>query len=283
MLHLDIAGALAATITPTHGIKNEDLTQLRTAMKRYTEDWLKERKNGLHPWSMDPYKKDVIKDVKTVAKRAASDGITTIVWVGIGGSGLGPKVIQEVLEGPETREFILLDTIDPSILEMTMDIIDWRSTLLVVASKSGGTLEPMSTFLLCYEKLREAMKGKAPERVVAITDPAQGHLRRFSTEHGFRMLPIPPDVGGRYSVFTPIGLLAIALLDGDIDAFVRGAKEVDTACQQSSLDDNPAALLASVQYLIDTKRGCPIRVIMPYSQRLESVARWNQQLIAESL
>jgi len=80
-----------------------------------------------------------------------------------------------------------------------------------------------------------------------------------------------------------VGLLPLALLDADVEQFVRGAKEIDTVCQNTSVDDNPAALLACIQFLLDTKRGYPIRVIMPYSQRLESIARWEQQLLAESL
>jgi glucose-6-phosphate isomerase len=97
------------------------------------------------------------------------------------------------------------------------------------------------------------------------------------------MLPLPSDVGGRYSIFTPVGTFALALMDADVNAFLRGAKEMDTLCQKTRLDENPAALLAATQFLLDTKRGYPVRVIMPYSTRLQSVARWNQQLIAESL
>ena len=116
-----------------------------------------------------------------------------------------------------------------------------------------------------------------------LTDPESGFLHSFCLEQGIQMLPIPAAVGGRFSIFTPIGLLPLAILDGDVDSFVRGAKEMDTLCQQSLMEDNPAALLASVQYVLDTKRGYNVRVIMPYSQRLASMGRWNQQLIAESL
>jgi glucose-6-phosphate isomerase len=119
--------------------------------------------------------------------------------------------------------------------------------------------------------------------VIAITDPEKGSLRDFCLEHGISMLPLPSDVGGRYSIFTPIGLLPLALLGGDVNAFLRGAKEMDTVCQQTNFEDNPAALLAGVQFLLDTKRGYSNRVIMPYAQKLESVGRWDQQLIAESL
>ncbi|MDD5751220.1 MAG: hypothetical protein PHS73_01735, partial [Candidatus Peribacteraceae bacterium] len=201
----------------------------------------------------------------------------------IGGSGLGPKVLQEVFERPETMEFVLLDTLDPTIIEMTTRLVDWKHTLLVVASKSGGTLESMSAFFYCWEKLKAARRDRAREFMVAITDPFSGPLRSFCVEEDIRMLTIPSAVGGRYSIFTPVGLLPLALLDGNVDAFARGAKEMDTLCQNPTLEENPAALLASVQFLLESKRGYRIRVIMPYSQRLASLARWNQQLIAESL
>ena len=252
-------------------------------MRRYVDDWLKEREKGQHAWTMDPYNQRVTAQVKDVVTRAKEEKIKTVVWIGIGGSGLGPKVIQEAYEGLDTIEFILLDTIDPAILSMYMELIDWKNTLVVVASKSGGTLEPMSVFFLCYQKLKDAMGEKAPERIVALTDPREGKLRMFCLDNGIRMLPIPSDVGGRYSIFTPIGLLPLGLLGGNIDEFQRGAKEIDTLCQKNVLDENPAALLACVQFILDTKRNYPIRVIMPYSQRLESASRWNQQLVAESL
>jgi glucose-6-phosphate isomerase len=283
MLHLSIEAALAKAITPSKGIPDQELTGLQTGMKRYIEDWLKEREKGEHAWSMDPYNKDTVQQVKEIAMRAKAQRIRTVVWIGIGGSGLGPKVIQEAFEGPDTIEFILLDTIDPSVLSLFINLIDWKKTMLVITSKSGGTLEPMSVFFLCWQKLQEARKDKASEYVVGITDPRTGRLRGFCLEHGIEMLPIPTEVGGRYSIFTPVGLLPLALLGGDIDRFVRGAKEMDTICQQTNMESNPAAALASVQFLLDTKRNYPVRVIMPYAQKLVSIARWNQQLIAESL
>lgn len=283
MLHIDTVNALASTITPTRGITDQEMKSQDTALRRYIEAFLAEREKGEHGWSMNPYDKSVLQQVQEVADRAKAEKIQTVLWVGIGGSGLGPKVIQEVLEGPDTIEFILLDTIDPAILQLYSTILDWKQTMVVVASKSGGTLEPMSAFFFCWSYLKKALKDKAADRVIAITDPNKGNLRSFCLEHGISMLPLPPDVGGRYSIFTPIGLLPIALLNGDIEAFVRGAKIMDTACQHTNIPENPAANLARMQYLLDTKRENPIRVIMPYSQQLESISRWSQQLIAESL
>ncbi|NOS66949.1 MAG: hypothetical protein HOO67_01115 [Candidatus Peribacteraceae bacterium] len=283
MLTLDISAALAKAITPSMGIPDAEISGLRTSMKKHVEDWLKERSAGKHAWSMDPYDAKLIQRVKEVAMTAKGQGIRTVLWVGIGGSGLGPKVMQEVFEGPDTVEFIVVDTIDPSALEQILGMIDWKTTLLVIASKSGDTLEPMSVFFLFWDELLKQKKLRPQDHVLAITDPEKGTLHDLCIREDIPMLPLPPAVGGRYSIFTPIGLLPLALLGGDVNAFVRGAKEMDTLCQSTGLQENPAALLAATQFLLDTRRGYPVRVIMPYGVRLQSIARWDQQLIAESL
>ena len=283
MLTLDIQGTLAKVITPSFGIPDQEFSGIRASIRRYTEDWLRERERGEHAWSMNPYDKILLKQVTDAARRVKAEHIKTVVWLGIGGSGLGPKVLQEVFESPSTPEFLIIDTIDPAMLDMHFSLIDWRSTLVVVVSKSGGTLETMSAFFACFEHLKDKIKTRLADHVLAITDPSEGPLRAFALDNGIPILPIPPAVGGRYSIFTPVGLFALALLNGDVKAFCRGAKEMDTHCQETTLQQNPAATLAAVQFLLDTKRNYPVRVIMPYSDRLYSLGRWDQQLIAESL
>ncbi|PIR54493.1 hypothetical protein COU75_00540 [Candidatus Peregrinibacteria bacterium CG10_big_fil_rev_8_21_14_0_10_42_8] len=283
MLQLDISASMGKVITPNKGIPEQEFSSLLTSLRRYIENYNKERADGGHAWADDPQNEDTIAKVKEVAAFAKTQKISTVVWIGIGGSGLGPKVLREVFETPNTPEFILLDTIDPYMLNMYDSILDWKSTLLVVVSKSGGTLEPMSVFFHCWKRMQEARGKDAGDFTIAITDPKKGTLKTFCLESGIRTLPIPDNVGGRYSIFTPVGLLPVALLGANVDEFVRGAKDMDKICQNVTPDENPAAMLASVQFLLDTKRDCNVRVIMPYSQRLESFARWNQQLIAESL
>src|SRR5438874_449298 len=95
MLHLDIAGTLAKSITPAMGITAQELSGLRTASRKYCEEWLKERSRGEHLWSMDPYDKKIIDRVKEAAIRAKAEGIKTVLWIGIGGSSLGPQVLLE--------------------------------------------------------------------------------------------------------------------------------------------------------------------------------------------
>ena len=283
MLHIDITGALAKVLTPSLGIPEQEITGLRTTMKRFVNDWQDECKAGLHAWTQDPYNEVVIRNVQEIAKRVKKEKVQTVVWIGIGGSGLGPKVMQDVFETPNTVELIVIDTIDPAALHTYLSMIDWKQTLIIVASKSGATLETMSAFFLFWEALQGARGGKAANRVIAITDPQEGFLRDFSMKHGIAILPIPPGVGGRFSIFTPVGLLPLALLDGNVAQFVQGAIDMDELCRNELLEDNPAALLAGMQFLLEMKKGYLIRVVMPYSERLRSIARWDQQLIAESL
>jgi glucose-6-phosphate isomerase len=283
MLTLDIKGTLAKVISPTYGIPDSEFAAIRGSVRRYTEEWLAEREKGQHGWSMNPYDKAAIKDVTTLVENLKSEKITTVVWICIGGSGLGPRVIQEIFESPKTPSLIIIDTIDPATLSMHLDLIDWKHALIVTVSKSGSTLETMAAFFACYEKLKSTVKTHPGNRVIAITDPEGGPLRAFAKQHRIHTLSIPTNVGGRFSIFTPVGLLSLGLLGGDIAQFVRGAKEMDTYCQETTLSRNPAASLATVQFLLDTRRNYPIRVIMPYGDRLISMARWEQQLIAESL
>lgn len=283
MLHVDITGSLAKTLNPSVGITDQEITGLRTSMKRFVGEWGEESAVGRHAWTQDIHNDMMLHTVADIAKRVKKDKIQTVLWIGIGGSGLGPRVIQEAFETPNTVEFIVVDTVDPATLQMYLEIVDWKQTLVVVVSKSGGTLETMSAFFLYWDALKVAFGRRAASRVIAITDPEEGYLRKFSEEHAIEILPIPRDVGGRYSIFSPVGLLPMALLDGDVMQFAQGAADMDELCHREMLEENPAALLAAAQFLLDTKKGYPVRVIMPYSYRMQSVGRWNQQLIAESL
>lgn len=282
MLTLDVSGSLAKLITPSYGVSDQDLLQLRGSMKRYVEEMRAECEAGMHPWTRSIYDETAVRSVREIRERTKKQKIETILWIGIGGSGLGPHVLKEVFESPKTPELVIVDTIDPSMLQLYLDVLDWKHTLVVVASKSGGTLETMSAFFLYWEKLQAAHGPKATEYAIAITDPAAGSLQSFCAARGIPVLP-HPEVGGRYAIFTVIGLLPLALLDADIDGFLQGAADLEAQCFSPSLDENPAAMLAAIQYLHETKKGYVMRVIMPYSARLQSLARWNQQLVAESL
>jgi glucose-6-phosphate isomerase len=291
VLQLDITGVLAKTITPSMGIPENDFRTIENTLKNYVQDFLNERSAGKHEWAMAPYDREVIGAVEDYVARIrgekvlrhGSAQVETILWIGIGGSGLGPRVIKEVFETAETPELIVIDTIDPAVIAEELKLVDWKRTLVVIASKSGGTLEPMAAFFIIEEKLKAALGEEAKKRIVAITDPKEGVLKAYADKQGYATLPITPGIGGRYSIFTPIGLLPLLLLRADLSSFLRGAKEMDTLCQELSFEKNPAMRLAAVQFLLDAKRDYLIRVIMPYATRLQSLGRWEQQLLAESL
>ncbi|HLC75689.1 MAG TPA: hypothetical protein VJB82_01025 [Candidatus Peribacterales bacterium] len=283
MLSLDITGTLAKVITPSLGIPENDLGTIKNTLKSYVDDFLRERAAGNHAWAMSPYDREIVAAVEDAAARVRKNKIETILWIGIGGSSLGPRVMKEVFETPQTPELIVIDTVDPAVIAAELSIIDWQRTLVVIASKSGETLEPTTVFFVIEEKMRQVLKEKTAEHIIAVTDPKEGMMKEYADSRGYATLPIMQGIGGRYSIFTPIGLLPLALLGGDIGAFLRGAKEMDTVCQFADLAENPAAQLAAVQFLLDTKRDYMIRVIMPYATRLQSLGRWEQQLLAESL
>lgn len=284
MLSVDTSGTLAKVITPSFGLPEQEVERMRTSMRKITEDWLLEREKGQHAWSMCPYDRSLMDQVRERAKALRALAPATVLWIGIGGSSLGTRVIQDACALDESVELLILDTVDPAVVERTLQEVEWRRTILIVASKSGATLEPLSVFFLAFHRLRATLGSKeALQRTLVLTEIGGGMLRSIAIQEGIPVLPLPSNVGGRFSIFTAIGLLPLELLGGDVSNFLRGAKEMDTLCQQTDLLGNPASKLATIQYLLDVRRGYPLRVCMPYSARLWSLALWEQQLVAESL
>src|SRR5689334_5598376 len=117
MLTIDIAGSLAKLITPSYGVSDQDLLALRSSMKRYIEEMRSECDAGEHPWARSAFDEEAIRGVREAAERIKKEKIETILWIGLGGSGLGPRVIKEVFESPDTPELVIVDTIDPTTLQ----------------------------------------------------------------------------------------------------------------------------------------------------------------------
>ncbi|MFW6205859.1 MAG: glucose-6-phosphate isomerase [Gemmatimonadota bacterium] len=219
-----------------------------------------------------------------------------VVVLGIGGSALGSTALLHALKGPDWNErsddgrdhfprLYVLDNVDPDTVASLLDRIDVRSTLLNVISKSGTTAETMSQFLVFRERLEAALDDPSAIRrhLVFTTDPETGVLRQIADAENVITLPVPRNVGGRFSVLSAVGLFPAALVGIDIDALLAGARAMDARCRTDALAENPAGVFAALQWLADTEAGAPIHVMMPYSDRLYSVADWFRQLWAESL
>jgi glucose-6-phosphate isomerase len=217
-----------------------------------------------------------------------------VVVLGIGGSALGPIALRTALLEPQWNALTkdergawprlqVLDNVDPRTIVALLDRLDLSRSLFIVISKSGGTAETMAQYLVIRARLQSAVGGDVQRHLVFVTDPDKGALRTIARAEKIPALDIPPNVGGRYSVLTPVGILPAALTGMDTGALLAGAGEIAQRCESDSLAKNPAGTFAMLQFLADTKLGRHIQVLMPYSDPLRDIADWFVQLWAESL
>ncbi len=208
-----------------------------------------------------------------------------LILMGIGGSILGPQLLQSALSGPNDKMRLwTMDNTDPDgvyrVLRRLHHELD--RTLCVVTSKSGGTMETLNAM----EETRAAMTRvglKFPKQAVAVTMPGSKLDERAKSEGWLASFPVWEWVGGRTSLFSPVGLLPAALLGLDVDALVQGAARMDEVTRVREVRDNPAAILAAAWYDATERRGLREMVIEPYKDRLEPWSRYVQQLMMESL
>ncbi len=217
-----------------------------------------------------------------------------VVVLGIGGSALGAKALLNALRPPawnelddEGREFFprltVLDNVDPTTIAAALRRIDPRRVLVNVISKSGGTAETMAQYLVIRQWLEDALGSAAVRHLVFTTDPEKGALREIAQADGIATLNVPPSVGGRFSVLSPVGLLPAALVGIDIAALLEGARTAVENADEPDLLHNRAALYAALLWSADATQGARIHVLMPYTDRLREFAEWFRQLWAESL
>ncbi len=217
-----------------------------------------------------------------------------ILVLGIGGSALGGMALAHALLHPywnllseEERNgyprIFFLDNIDPDSMNALFDVLDLSKTLVNVITKSGSTAETMSQFLIIKDRLEKELQDNYRYNIVATTDKKTGVLRQIAEQEGYKTFVVPDDVGGRFSVFSAVGLLPLALVGIDIDSIINGIKDMDLALKNTDIHENIAAQNALIHYLLDTEKGKHISVMMPYSSRLKYVADWYVQLWAESL
>ncbi len=222
--------------------------------------------------------------------RARAD---TLVVLGIGGSALGPIATQTALQHPfynnlprELRRGPMLyvpDNADPELNAGLLDVLDLEQTVFNVITKSGTTAETMAAFLYFREALAKRIgTNRLADHLVLTTDPKKGALRQIAEREGYPSLPLPANVGGRFSELTAVGLFPAAVTGVDIGEMLAGAAFADKRCQERDPRKNPAAMNALIQFLLD-KKGKNMVVMMPYAQRLKDVADWFRQLWAESL
>ena len=146
-----------------------------------------------------------------------------------------------------------------------LDILDLKKTLVNVITKSGDTAETMAQFMILKNRLENELGDDYRKNIVATTDKRTGILRQIAEQEGYKTFVVPDDVGGRYSVFSAVGLLPFALVGIDIDEITTGIKDMDLMLKNPDIFHNIAAQNALVHYLMDIKLGKNVTVMMPYS------------------
>ncbi len=214
-----------------------------------------------------------------------------VVVIGIGGSYLGAKAVIEAMGNSFSQ---LQNNGNPHVIFAGQNICeDYHSELLqllnnknysiVVISKSGTTTEPAIAFRLLKQHLENKVgKSEAANRIVAITDESKGALRKLANAEGYRTFIIPDDVGGRYSVLTPVGLLPIAIAGFDIKKLIEGAvnAEKDTS-SKIAFEKNPACVYVAARNAL-YKKGKNVEIMVNYTPKLHFLTEWWKQLYGES-
>jgi len=286
LIRLDVNGFFSH-VAGEHGLRREDLKELAVRTTTVLRDLGERRQEGLLPFTELPYDETSIARANELAE-GLRERFDRLIVLGIGGSALGAKTaietVRHVGDGQSGMRVDVVDNIDPVTFAALLAEADLERTAFNVISKSGQTAETMAQFLIARDRLlRKVGAGRYHEHIVVTTDPEQGTLRALADDEGFVSLPVPPGVGGRFSVLSAVGLLPIAAAGLDIERLCAGARRIDV---HTSIDDpwrNPAALHAMLLYVVLRERGAGIHVLMPYCDGLRRLAEWYAQLWAESL
>lgn len=299
-IRIDVSRAKSGAVGAEHGITPAEFREIQKRVDEAHTVLQAERREGKYGF-WDLYKQtDVLNDVKKAAARFREKGYDNFVVLGIGGSSLGTIALGSALLSPYHNlltkrqrkglpRLFVMDNIDPVVFREMMRLCPPKKTLYNVISKSGGTAETMSQLMIVVDAIekklgREGLK----DHLVVTTNPRipeapPSHLHPVAEEYGLTEFAVPLNVGGRFSVFSPVGMFPAAMLGMDLDAMMEGCAAMDQRCSMSDLGSNPAYLRAAVQYLADVKKGKVMSVMFAYANGLYSIADWYRQLWAESL
>lgn len=239
---------------------------------------------------------------------SVKNNIDAVISLGIGGSYLGNKLLfdtqcgafwnhKNIAErGGYPKVYFSGNNIDPRSTKELIEHIESSAkahhvhtgdekykVMLICISKSGSTLDTMSSFIIVYSALSN--NPDIELSVVAVTDPDEKNptlLKKMAMERNWPTFAVPDGVGGRFTVFCEVGLVLAAVIGFDIEAFLEGARQMDLCCQSDDLEKNPALLNATLKFLAGQKHGRTEEVMMPYGD-LESLSMWYIQLLSESL
>lgn len=241
------------------------------------------------PFLTLPSERDDLPDMRRISDEIRSE-FNDVVVLGIGGSSLGAQALA-ALNGPQVSRdekitrLLFPDNLGPHTMEIFLHQLNLKRTHFIVISKSGNTAETLAQLMACFSALRLVVqKPDLPKHFTIIVEPGDSPLRRFAHTWNLPVLDHDPLLGGRFSVFSVVGLLPAMVAGLDAVAFREGAEQViSQAVAAKRFEEVPAAQGAGLIYALKETRKININVLMPYEGRLERFAAWHQQLWAESL
>lgn len=234
----------------------------------------------------------LIADCEGIRDDWKAKGVDLVVVIGIGGSYLGAKCAIEALshsfanslkDGHKGAPQIVFagQNLSEEYISELMDLMQERNCAAVIISKSGTTTEPAIAFRLIKQYIERKYGAKeAAERIVAVTDAHRGALKSLATQEGYRTFVIEDNVGGRFSVLTPVGILPIVLAGFDIRAMLKGAAEMEAVCAERT-ESNPAVQYAAMRNLL-YDGGKAIEILVSFAPKLQYLGEWWKQLYGES-
>ena len=230
----------------------------------------------------------IISDCEDIRDAWSDKGVDLVVVIGIGGSYLGARCAIEALSHGFVRKegvpqiVYAGNNLSEDYLAELMDLAAVRNTACVVISKSGTTTEPAVAFRIVKEYIEKTYgKAEAASRIVAITDAKKGALKTLATQEGYKTFVVPDNVGGRFSVLTPVGILPIILAGFDMRAMLRGAAAEREALLVKS-EDNPAVQYAAMRNLLYSDLGKKVEILVTFNPKLQYLGEWWKQLYGES-
>lgn len=239
---------------------------------------------GWMTWYKD-YDKDEFARIQACAKRI-QDNSDVLVVCGIGGSYLGPRAAIEMVNGlyPADQKVEVIytgNTFSASYIAQVMDYIKDKRVTVNVISKSGTTTETSIAFRILKQFMEEKYGEEAKDRIVATTDRARGTLKSLADKEGYETFVIPDNIGGRFSVITPVGLLPIAVAGVSIEDMMKGLADGMVEYGSADVDANPAYAYAVARRILQNQ-GYDVEMFVEYEPAMQKVAEWWKQLFGES-
>jgi glucose-6-phosphate isomerase len=240
-------------------------------------------KNNEQGWLKSPDDQAMLKRIQAMAREKKF--VKNCLVIGIGGSDLATRALYQALGDPNkgVKLYFAGSNTDPDELFKILKSLDLRQTLINVVSKSGNTIEPMLSFFTVLAALKRAVGKNYARHIVVTTDAKNGALRELADKYQWSALPVPANIGGRFSALTDVSLFPLALARIDIKRLLAGAKRQRDEFAKTAVSHNAPALFAALQYLAYTVHGQKIQVLMPYAHQLNQFGFWYRQLWAESL